>query len=197
MASSSRRLATAPHFRESPENGGSPQPLTKLENEELTHRWPQILPGGKAVVFSASASQVGWEEAHIEVLSLKTGQRKTVVRGGFYGRYLPSGQLVYLRGGTLYGMVFDIDRLEPAGPPATLLEGVAASVYGGGELYLSRSGTLVYLAGNPSFQAKQKLVWIDAAGKRQPFFAPPDRFNGPALSPDGRRLAIGIEGGGR
>jgi Tol biopolymer transport system component/predicted Ser/Thr protein kinase len=180
-----------------PENGGSPQPLTKLENGELTQRWPQILPGSKAVVFSASSSQTNWEEAHVEVLSLKTGQRKTVVHGGFYGRYLPSGHLVYLRGGTLYGMAFDIDRLEPAGPPATLLEGIAASAFGGGQFDFSRNGTLVYLTGNPSsIEAKRKLVWIDAAGKTQPFFATPDRFYGPALSPDGKRLAIAIGGVG-
>jgi serine/threonine protein kinase/Tol biopolymer transport system component len=177
-----------------PENGGSPQPLTKPENGELTHRWPQILPGGKAVLFSASSSQVGWEEAHVEVLSLKAGQRKTLVRGGFYGRYLPSGQLVYLRGGTLYGMAFDIGRLEPVGPPATLLEGIAASTYGGGQLDFSRNGTLVYLAGNP-IQAKRKLVWIDTAGKTEPFFAIPDQFNSPALSPDGKRLAVAIGSG--
>jgi serine/threonine-protein kinase len=179
-----------------PENGGSPQPLTKVENGEVTHRWPKILPGRKAVLFSASNSQSNWEEAHVEVLSLKTGQRKTVVPGGFYGRYLPSGHLVYLRGGTLYGMAFNIDRLEPAGPPATLLEGVAASNFGGGQLDFSRNGTLVYFAGNPSIEDKRKLVWIDAAGKTQPFFAPPDRFGSPALSPDGKRLAIGIGGFG-
>jgi serine/threonine-protein kinase len=179
-----------------PENGGSPHPLTKIENGEVTQRWPQILPGRKAVLFSASSAGVNWEEAHVEVLSLKTGQRKTVLRGGFFGRYLPSGHLVYLRGGTLYGMAFDIDRLEPAGPPATLLEGVAASNYGGGQFDFSRNGTLVYLAGNPSMEAKRKLVWIDAAGKTQPFFAPPDRFGSPALSPDGKRLAIAIVGVG-
>ena len=179
-----------------PENGGSPQPLTKLQNGELTHRWPQILPGGKAVLFSSSNSQVGWEDARVEVLSLKTGQRKTVVQGGFFGRYLPSGHLVYVRGGTLYGMAFDLDRLEPAGPPSTLLEGIAASLYGGGQLDFSRNGTLVYLTGSPSTQAQRKLVWIDAAGKTQPFFAAPDRLNGPALSPDGKRLAIVIAGVG-
>jgi Tol biopolymer transport system component len=48
------------------------------------------------------------------------------------------------------------------------------------------------LAGNTSIEARRKLVWIDAAGKTQPFFAAPDRFSGPALSPDGRRLAIVI-----
>jgi serine/threonine-protein kinase len=174
------------------ENGGSRQPLTKLEDGELTHRWPQILSGGKAVLFSASSSQTNWEEAHVEVLSLKTGQRKTVVPGGFYGRYLPSGHLVYLRGGTLYGMAFDIDRLEPAGPPVTLLEGIAASNYGGGQFDFSRNGTLVYLAGPSLERPNVKLVWIDAAGKTQPFFAAPNRFSSPALSPDGKRLAVSI-----
>jgi Tol biopolymer transport system component len=89
-------------------------------------------------------------------------------------------------------MAFDIDRLEPAGPPAILVEGVAASMLGGGQLDFSRNGTLVYLSGNPFFEAKRKLVWIDAAGKTQPFFAAPDRFSSPALSPDGKRLAVSI-----
>ena len=89
-------------------------------------------------------------------------------------------------------MPFDIDRLQPTGPPATLLEGIAASSVGGGQFDFSLNGTLVYLAGNPSLEPKRKLVWIDAAGKTQPFFAPPDRFNGPALSPDGKRLAVAI-----
>jgi serine/threonine-protein kinase len=177
-----------------PESGGEPQPLTKLEAGEITHRWPQILPGGKAVLFSASSNQTNWEEASIEVLSLKTGQRKTVQRGAFYGRYVPSGHLVYFHGGSLYGMAYDIDRLEPKGPPATLLEDVAVSEYGGGQFDFSGGpaghGTLVYLSGKVSQAARRKLVWIDAGGKTQPFFAAPDRFNHPTLSPDGKKLAV-------
>jgi serine/threonine-protein kinase len=90
-------------------------------------------------------------------------------------------------------MAFNIDRLESAGPPATLLEGIATSNYGGGQFDFSRNGTLVYLAGNESIETRRKLVWIDAAGKTQPFFAAPDRFSHPALSPDGKRLAVAIE----
>ena len=179
-----------------PENGGEPQPVTKLEGGEITHRWPQILPGGKAVLFSASGNQTNWEEASIGLLSLKTGQRKTVQRGAFYGRYVPSGHLVYFHGGSLYGMPYDIDRLEPKGPPATLLEDVAVSDYGGGQLDFSWGpaghGTLVYLSGKASQAGRRKLVWIDAAGKTQPFFAAPDRFNSLSLSPDGKKLAVTV-----
>jgi hypothetical protein len=85
------------------------------------------------------------------------------VRGGFFGRYLPSGHLVYVRGGSLYGVPFDIDRLK--GPPATLLEDVAATNYGGGQLDFSRNGTLVYLSGKASAPVRT-LVWIEAGGKR-------------------------------
>jgi serine/threonine-protein kinase len=178
-----------------PEGGGPPQPLTKPEHGEITHRFPQTLPGGKAVLFSASNSQVNWEEATVEVLSLKTGQRKTVQRGGFFGRYLPSGYLVYVRGGSLYGVPFDIDGLEAKGPPATLLEDVAASSYGGGQLDFSRNGTLVYLSGKASAPART-LVWIEADGKMQPLFAAPDRFSAVSLSPDGKRLAASIGSAG-
>jgi serine/threonine-protein kinase len=36
--------------------GGDPEVLTKLDEEagEVSHRWPQVLPGGKAVLYTAS-----------------------------------------------------------------------------------------------------------------------------------------------
>jgi serine/threonine-protein kinase len=60
------------------------------------HRWPQILPGGKAVIFTAYRSLAGLDGATIEVESLRDGRRKTLVRDGTWGRYLPSGHLVYI-----------------------------------------------------------------------------------------------------
>src|SRR5262249_1717202 len=38
-----------------PAAGGAEQQLTKLGLREITHRWPQVIPGGKAVLFTASA----------------------------------------------------------------------------------------------------------------------------------------------
>jgi len=75
--------------------GGTPEPLTTLDEEEpeVTHRWPQALPGGKAVLFTASALGSNYEEAHFVVQSLASGEKKIVHRGGFHARYLNSGHL--------------------------------------------------------------------------------------------------------
>src|SRR5207245_4217896 len=76
--------------------GGTPQPLTTLDMQagELTQRWPQVLPGGKAVLFTSNTNTVDYEDADIVVYSMASGLRKIVQRGGFHARYLPSGHLV-------------------------------------------------------------------------------------------------------
>jgi DNA-binding winged helix-turn-helix (wHTH) protein len=43
-----------------PDTGGVPRPLTKLGGVETTHRWPQVLPGGKAVLLRRPRQQLGW-----------------------------------------------------------------------------------------------------------------------------------------
>ena len=68
--------------------GGTPAPVTKLNAGEATHRWPQVLPGSQAVLFTvASQIAAGYDDANIDVISLQTGERKTLRRGGFYPRY--------------------------------------------------------------------------------------------------------------
>jgi serine/threonine-protein kinase len=119
----------------------------------------------------------------------KTGQKKVIQHGAYFGRYLPNGYLTYIRESSLYGMPFDIDRLQPKGPPATLLEDIAASAYGGGQLDFSRNGTLVYLAGKAG-QNKHQLLWIDPTGKSERLFARVDHYSSPALSPDGKQLVV-------
>jgi serine/threonine-protein kinase len=179
------------------EGGGPPQPLTTPENGEITHRWPQVLPGGQAVLFSASATPTGWDQSSLQVVWVKTGQKKVIQQGAYFGRYLPNGYMTYLRGSSLYGMPFDIGRIAAKGPPATLLEDVAASVFGGGQLDFSRNGTLVYLAGRAA-QNKRQLSQIDGGGKSERLSAPAEPFSSLALSPDGKQLAltVGLGGGG-
>ena len=119
--------------------GGKPEPLTTLAEDEVTQRWPQMLPGGKAVLYSGSGNSGGFEDANIVVQPLPAGARKIVQRGGYYGRYLPSGlgspkraereggHLVFMHEGTLFAAPFDLDRLETTSPPVPVLEGVGAT----------------------------------------------------------------------
>jgi serine/threonine-protein kinase len=172
-----------------PEGGGPPQPLTTPENGEVTHRWPQVLPGGQAVLFSASATQTDWGQASVQVVRVKSGRKRVIQQEAYFGRYLPNGYMAYRRGSSLYGMPFDIGRMQPTGPPATLLEDVAVSAFGGGQLDFSRNGTLVYLAGKAA-QNKHQLLRIDAGGKPERLFAPMEPLNSLALSPDGKQLAV-------
>ena len=84
-------LATnSPLWRVSAE-GGTPKPVTKLQGA-LSHRWPQILPGGESIVFIVCPSSIACEDATIDAVSLKTGEIKILVRGGYFGRYVPTGE---------------------------------------------------------------------------------------------------------
>ncbi len=176
--------------------GGTPQTLTKPgEKAEASHRWPQILPGGQTVLFTGNAPSGNYEDARIEVLSLKTGQWKAVLSGGYFGRYLLSGHLVYTHGGTLFAVPFDPDKLEVRGSPAPLLEDVAVNpLLGIGQFDFSSNGTFVYLSGT-SLQG-WPVVWLDGSGKTQSLLAKPGQYYTPRLSPDGSRLALAVGSGG-
>jgi serine/threonine-protein kinase len=182
-----------------PADGGTPQPLTQLEPGEPTHRWPQILPGGGAVLFTARTPTLNnFENASIDVVSLKNGQRKTLWRGGYFGRYLPTsgrrGHLVYLREGALFGVPFDPERLEIEGTPARLLEDVASDASsGGGQFDFSRAGTLVYLSGTGA--RNWPVVWLENSGRTQPLVPQPGLYYSPRFSPDGRVLALAVDEG--
>jgi len=179
-----------------PSAGGMPQPLTALDKQtgEVTQRWPQVLPGSQAVLFTSSTHGNDYEDSEIAVYSIASGQRKTVHRGGFYARYVPSGHVVYLHEGTLFAVPFDLKRLEVTGPPAPILEDVVATPgFGSAQFAFSETGNLVYVAGRAGF-----IYWIDREGKFTPLLhETPGNYLNPAFSPDGKRLALDINDGKR
>ena len=141
--------------------GGKAEPLTSLAEGEVTQLWPQVLPGGKAVLYTSSGIAGAYNDANLVVQPLPGGARKVVQRGGYHGRYLPSGHLVYIHDGTLFAAPFDLDRLEVTGQPVPALEGVTSNaVTGGAQFAVSASGTLVYLPGQSSAPAHRSTGWI-------------------------------------
>ena len=187
-----------------PSGGGTPVPVTKLDSGEVTHRWPQVLPGSQAVLFTSSATiTVSYDDANIEVISLKTGERKTIQRGGFFHRYLAdatgsTGHLIYLHESTLFTMPFDPGRLAPSGAPAPILEDVSSTFVAGGDFAFAAApsgpGTFFYLSGK-GLQDAYSISWVDSSGKTKPLHAPPGQYFNPRFSSDGKRLAFEIVSG--
>ena len=176
--------------------GGTPQPLTRLEKGEISHRWPEFLPGGKAVLFAAGTTAANWTNAQVAVQSVGTGERRNLIQGGTHPRYAPSGHLVYAQGGSLMAVPFDPQRLAVTGAAVPVVEGVLQSpVTGAAQYSFSATGSLVYVPGG--VQATQRrLVWVSRNGAEQPLAAPAHAYQIPRLSPDGRRVAVAIAGTG-
>jgi serine/threonine-protein kinase len=175
--------------------GGTPKPLTILDRKkgEFFHRWPEILPGSKAALFTIWIGGSS-DRARIGVVSLETGERRVLVEGGAGARYVSSGHLVYTRAGGLVAVPFDLKRLEVTGPPVSMLEGLSMSPFtGAADFSLSGDGSLAYVPGGERAGGRT-LLWVDRKGTVQPLPAPPRPYVFPRLSPDGQRLAVSIQG---
>ena len=170
--------------------GGRAETITSLDLEkgETTHRWPYILPGSKAVLFTNCLTYGHYDEADIDIITLKDRRIKTVLpHAGSYARYLPSGHLVYVSKGTAFAAPFDADRLMVTGSPVRLWEVGGNPNLGFGQLDFSRNGILVYRTGGA--ETLRMMQWLDAGGKTEPIGLEPAYYMMPRLSPDGRRVA--------
>jgi eukaryotic-like serine/threonine-protein kinase len=177
-------------------NGGPLEPLTRLDLEagESSHRWPQVLPGGRWVLFSVLTEGSSWDDAALEVVSLESGERRLVQREAAFGLWAGRGPLVFARAGRLWAASFDPDRLATRSPPEVVLEGLAYDPRNGAsKVALSSSGTLLYACGRPT-SLENHLAWVDAEGRVTRLPGAPRRFREPRLSPGGGRLVVRIGG---
>ena len=90
--------------------GGRAEPVASLARGEFNQRWPQVLPGGRGVLYTAPDRPGTVNDANLVVQPLPSGTPKIVHRGGYHARYLPSGHLVYLHDGVLFAVPFDLRR---------------------------------------------------------------------------------------
>src|SRR5262249_17853598 len=146
--------------------GGAPKPLTVPDRKkgELSHRWPEILPGSKAVLFTIWIGSVNLDDERIGVVSLETGERRVLLEGGVCARYVPSGHLVYARARELLAVPFDLKRLDVTGPPVSILEGISVGRFTGvAEFSFSGDGSCAYVPGGPT-EGDRTLLWVDRKG---------------------------------
>ena len=160
---------------------------------ELDHLWPEMLPGGRAVLFTITATTGGPDAAQVAVLDLATGTSRVLMRGrqpralrperasGLHGRWNVARRPV---------------RPRPAGDAWDAGDGAAAAgdeAAGSGRVRRGRRR-------DPRVRGRARLrgggdtlVWVDRQGREEPLGAPPGPYLHPRLSPDGMRVAVAME----
>jgi serine/threonine protein kinase/Tol biopolymer transport system component len=176
-------------------SGGDPQPFTTLDpqKKERTHRWPQVLPDGKTVLFTVGTadSPEFYDDSEIDAVSIATGKRTAVLKGASMATYVPTGHLVYARGGQLFAVPFDASRLQVTGTATPIVPNVAADTSSGAAFFSISNGDLVYISG-PTINERNSLAWVDRSGALIDLPAPPHHYRDIRLSPDGQRVAVVI-----
>jgi serine/threonine-protein kinase len=176
---------------EVPASGGTPRRVSATA-KHVYNRWPEFTRDGGAFVFVGGLTYGFFASgASIAVAAVGgAGPDKDLI-AGTSPHLATTGELIYARSATLMAVPFNSRRLELAGAPVPVLDGVRESTLGAAQYGLSASGTLVYVTGGIQGSAAH-LVWVDRAGTEQPLAAPAHGYAYPRLSPDGRRIAVGM-----
>jgi serine/threonine-protein kinase len=175
-----------------PATGGTSKPLTALEFEEGEdrHMWPAVLPNND-ILFTSYREKQGIREGRLEVVSRANGTRQVVLDNSVFGRYLPSGHLIFVQDGALFGARFDLKGLTLYGNPVPLLQRVKYNpINGATQFTCSNTGILAYI---PAASSDRELVWVDDRGLVEPLGAPHRAYDGLSLAPDGTHIALSIE----
>lgn len=166
--------------------GGAAADLTILDEgrREITHRWPQILPGGRFLCLSRKR-QAGKSEIVLGRLS-KPNERVSLIETEGNAVYVGE-QLFWLRGTTLVAQHFDVERLNlsgevhPIGDPVGFL-----SRTGRVSSTVSSSGVMLY----STAALTNQFIWVDRTGRVLGNMGNPGAYSYFNIAQDGRRLAV-------
>jgi eukaryotic-like serine/threonine-protein kinase len=155
--------------------------------------WPQLLPGGRDLLFTVWTGG-SFDDAKIAMHSLETGERKIIINGGTFPRYVDTGHLVYARAGTLFAVRFDPAEGVVRGAPMPVLHNVATGVINGEAHWtVTADGTLLYAAGGVIAEERD-LVWVDFQGERTSADATRRNYGSVRVAPRSGRIAATLEG---
>ena len=181
-------------------DGGQPKRITKPDpaRNERSHRWLDVLPGGKAAVFTVGTlnSPDSYEKSNIDAINFATGERHVVVQGASMARYASTGHLIFARGVSLYAIGFDPETFATHGKAQLILQGVAGDeTTGVVHFTIANDGTLAYVPGSPGANMR-RIVWVDRTGKVEPLSLEPAQYNDVRTSPDASRAAVVVGSSG-
>jgi serine/threonine-protein kinase len=179
-------------------NGGTPEVIATVATDEIAAN-PQILPGGRTVLFSVAKNGSVWDKGQIVVQPLAGGSRKILIEPGSDGRFVPTGHLLYALSGVVLAVPFDPVSLAISGGSVPVIEGVqragggtgALGNPGGAQFSVSTSGSLAYVPGPGTSQgAATDLALFDRKGGAERLNLPLGPYVAPRVSPKGTEIAF-------
>ena len=170
------------------EQGGDPELLAEA-SDDLQFRWPDALPGGRALLVATLGGTVS-------TFDLESREATPLLAAGI-ARYA-GGHIFWVDAeGTLFAAPLDPRTLELTGAGVELADGVQASLQGSFDFAVPENGTLIYSTGTGGSAAGEGLVWVD--GDEQASVIDPRiaseliDIDNLAFSPDGRFVALEVQ----
>ena len=181
--------------------GGTPAPVTALDEArgDLGHAAPRFLPDGRHFIYLRVSTDQSISGLYIGALGVDPAEQDPtrLVAAGLTAAYAAppastgAGRLFFMEERRLLAQPFDHTRLQLAGSPTVVAEGVGSfSLWG--SFSVSRTGTVAWRAADTAGSVR----WFESTGDEWT----PGAIRGlnaprnPRLSPDGRRLALVVDG---
>lgn len=170
-----------------PAQGGDAAAVAVEGIAPSTLRYPQILPDGRTIV--ATEWRLNVRNSRVVAIDVSSGATR-VIADGVFGRWVPTGHVVYLKDGSLMAAP------DGGGRHILAVPDVMTGLTGAGHFTVASNGTLLYVSEAPS--RRHRLVAaldVESATLRS---LPFERraFQNVSVSPDGRVLAATIYEGG-
>jgi serine/threonine protein kinase/Tol biopolymer transport system component len=171
--------------------GGPVTEVTQLDAaKHTTHRWPFFLPDGKRFLFLAANHSGGIRDSNgVYLASLDGGEPRFVTASDSGGQFA-AGRILFHAQSALMAQAFDPARGALSGEPQVLIDKVRHDSGIWRTLFsVSSTADLVYQTGAAA-GVSTELLWLDRTGKQIDVLAAKGAFQGPRLSPDGKRLVV-------
>jgi serine/threonine protein kinase len=169
--------------------GGEAALATKLMPQQGSHRLPSFLPDGRHFLYLVQGTST--ERVGIFLGTLDSNESTRLLAAETNALYSTSGDLLYVRQGTLFRQPFDARKLVLTGDPIAVTEHIAVSIANVGVFSVSENNVLTYRTG-PTMSGNMQLAWFDRMGNLVETFGAGalGRYQGVDVSPDGKRVAV-------
>jgi Tol biopolymer transport system component len=175
------------------DGGGTPEPIPgdELPSDSRSQMWPTFLPDGEHFLFLQwKYPSFGTPDDNVWIGSIDGGKPKRLPLASTNAQY-SEGYLLFCRDGDLVAQKFDLARLELGGAILPVARQIQYHTFQhNGAFSVSTNGILVY--GTAGTGVNSQMAWLDRSGKTIGTLGEAGLLERPSISPDGKRVAVGI-----